>query len=74
MPRTVIIVSIELWNTKLYPDIEEKVYKVLQETEMIDEVYIISFHYKSLLKLRSISTNIDLGLLLVALNGFIFAY
>ncbi|PAV31310.1 glycerophosphodiester phosphodiesterase [Virgibacillus profundi] len=56
-----IIVSIELKDPKLYKGIEEKVYEAIQRTDMIDQVYIISFDHKSLAKMRMISHDLQLG-------------
>ncbi|MFD1851644.1 glycerophosphodiester phosphodiesterase [Oceanobacillus bengalensis] len=56
-----IIVSIELKKPNLYNDIEEKVLKVVQNMDMMNQVYFISFDYKSLAKLRKMSSEVALG-------------
>ncbi|MFS0750343.1 glycerophosphodiester phosphodiesterase [Oceanobacillus sp. 1P07AA] len=56
-----IIVSIELKKTQLYKGIEEKVFQVVEELDMVDQVYIISFHYAALKKLRKLSNELELG-------------
>ncbi|WP_156290917.1 glycerophosphodiester phosphodiesterase [Oceanobacillus salinisoli] len=58
-----IIVSIELKNTNLYNGLEEQVYEVIQKVNMLEQVYIISFHHKALAKMRRISKDIKIGLL-----------
>ncbi|WP_085994087.1 glycerophosphodiester phosphodiesterase [Oceanobacillus senegalensis] len=59
--KDTIIVSIELKNTDLYDNLEEKVYEVIQRMDMMDQVYIISFHFKALAKLRSMSSEVKIG-------------
>jgi glycerophosphoryl diester phosphodiesterase len=56
-----IIVSIELKKPKLYPGIEQKLYDLIDELNMLDQVYVISFNHDSLRILRSISTDIQIG-------------
>ncbi|MEN2466394.1 glycerophosphodiester phosphodiesterase family protein [Ornithinibacillus sp. JPR2-1] len=56
-----IIVSIELKKPKLYPGIEQEIYDIITKFEMEDQVYVISFNHDSLLKLRAISDEIQLG-------------
>ncbi|RKQ34396.1 glycerophosphodiester phosphodiesterase [Oceanobacillus halophilus] len=56
-----IIVSIELKNPNLYKGVEEKVIQVVQSLNMMDQVYFISFDYKSLVKIRKLSTEAELG-------------
>lgn len=69
LAKNQIIVSIELKNTKLYKGIEEKVYEVIQEVDMMDQVYVISFNHSSLTKLRKISNEIKIGPLVKKLKG-----
>ncbi|WP_010098564.1 glycerophosphodiester phosphodiesterase [Ornithinibacillus scapharcae] len=64
-----IIVSIELKKPKLYPGIEKKVYNVIKNLNMLDQVYVISFDHKSLEKLRSVSRDIQLGPLVNRVKG-----
>lgn len=61
MAKDKIIVSIELKKTALYKGIEEKVFNMIQKVGVVDQVYIISFNHKSLVKLRKISRDLELG-------------
>lgn len=63
-----IIVSIELKRTKLYKGIEESVYEVIRKTGVIDQVYLIAFDHKSLAKLRSLSSDLEVGPLVTKLR------
>jgi glycerophosphoryl diester phosphodiesterase len=56
-----IIVSIELKKPKLYKGIEKKVYEVIRKLDMLEQVYVISFDHASLIKLRTITTEIKVG-------------
>ncbi|WP_026909355.1 glycerophosphodiester phosphodiesterase [Paucisalibacillus globulus] len=56
-----IIVSIELKDTKLYKGIEEKVLKVIEKVDMLEQVYIISFNHQSLANIRKISKKVKIG-------------
>lgn len=61
--RNRVTVSIEMKDTKLYPNFEERVLSVIEKTNMMEQVYIISFHQQSLKRLRKLSDKIELGLL-----------
>ncbi|MFS0674978.1 glycerophosphodiester phosphodiesterase [Ornithinibacillus sp. 179-J 7C1 HS] len=56
-----IIVSIELKKPKLYQGIEQKVYEIIKNLHMEDQVYIISFNHDCLFKLRAISSDVKIG-------------
>lgn len=56
-----VIVSIELKDTRLYRRIEERVVEVVNQLEMMDQVYFISFNHHSLKKLRSLSPEAQVG-------------
>ncbi|NBJ68803.1 MULTISPECIES: glycerophosphodiester phosphodiesterase family protein [Clostridia] len=58
-----VTVSIELKNPKLYHDFEERVLSVIKRTNMLNQVYIISFNQQSLKRLRKLSKTIEIGLL-----------
>jgi glycerophosphoryl diester phosphodiesterase len=68
LAKNKVIVSIELKNTKLYPSIEEQVLHVIKKTDMLEQVYIISFDHQSLATLRKISKEIKIGPLVNKLN------
>lgn len=56
-----IMVSIELKKPKLYPGIEQKVYELINELDMKDQTYIISFNHDALWNLRALSKEIQIG-------------
>lgn len=56
-----IIVSIELKKPKLYKGIEKKVFEIIRKLDMQEQVYIISFDHNSLHRLRTITTDIQVG-------------
>ncbi|GAA0421699.1 glycerophosphodiester phosphodiesterase [Agaribacter marinus] len=58
-----VTVSIELKNPKLYNNMEEIVCSVIEDTNMMDQVYIISFDQQALMRLRNISDKLEIGLL-----------
>lgn len=43
--------------------IEEKVLKVIQQTDMMDQVYVNSFHHFTIIKMRELSEEVELGLI-----------
>ncbi|API91775.1 glycerophosphoryl diester phosphodiesterase [Virgibacillus pantothenticus] len=61
LAKNKVTVSIEMKNTKLYDSLEENVFQVIQQMEMLDQVYVISFNHHSLMKLRSLSKDIKIG-------------
>ncbi|WP_077706365.1 glycerophosphodiester phosphodiesterase [Virgibacillus dokdonensis] len=61
LAKNKVTVSIEMKNTKLYDSFEEKVFQVIQQTEMIEQVYVISFNHHALMNLRQLSKNIKVG-------------
>lgn len=56
-----IIVSIELKNPNLYNNVEKNVLHIIEKTDMMDQVYVISFDHKSLFKVRKLSNKIQVG-------------
>lgn len=60
-----IITNIELkTGIYAYPGIEEMVYELLKEYDIIDKIIISSFNYKSILKMKKLDENIKCGLLI----------
>lgn len=57
-------VSVELKQMgHLYPGLEEAVLKVIQKTKMMDKVYVNSFDHFSMIKMRELSPDIELGII-----------
>ena len=62
-----IFLNIELKNIYIdYPGLEEKVYELLKEYEMIERVVISSFNHYSLQRFAQISEEVDLGIIYLA--------
>ncbi|ADQ13966.1 glycerophosphodiester phosphodiesterase [Halanaerobium hydrogeniformans] len=62
-----IFLNIELKNIYIdYPGLEEKVYQLLKEFEMIDRVVISSFNHYSLQRFAQISKEVGLGIIYLA--------
>ncbi|KRG11907.1 hypothetical protein ACA30_19940 [Virgibacillus soli] len=47
----------------LYPELEEKTLKIIEETGMMDSVYVNSFDHYSIRKMRELSEEIELGVI-----------
>lgn len=47
----------------LYPGLEETVLEILKKTDMLDQVYISSFDHYSIVKMRKLSDEVELGLI-----------
>lgn len=59
-----IIINIEVKTNKIaYPDIETKVYQLVKEMDMLDQVVFSSFYLPSLYRLRTLDQNLYLGYL-----------
>lgn len=59
-----MFLSIELKQQgNLYVDIEKKVLQEIKETKMLDKVFINSFDHFSIIKMRELSENANLGLI-----------
>jgi glycerophosphoryl diester phosphodiesterase len=57
-----ITISIECKQAAgLYPGLEEKVIAMLEERDMIDQVYLLSFDQYSMLKARELNAKVELG-------------
>jgi len=48
---------------ELYPGLEETVLEILKKTDMLDQVYISSFDHYSIVKMRKLSDEVELGLI-----------
>ena len=60
------IINIELKNQLSYPNLEEKVLKLVDEFKIRDKVIISSFNHYSLEKIKKIQPTIETGALMVA--------
>lgn len=59
-----MIVSIELKQQgDLYPGLEAETLKVIEETDMMDQVYVNSFDHFSVIRMRELSADVELGLI-----------
>ncbi|GGE47433.1 glycerophosphoryl diester phosphodiesterase [Pullulanibacillus camelliae] len=59
-----MFVSIELKQQgDLYPGLEEKALQVIQEMDMLDQVYVNSFDHYAVMRMRQLSDDIDLGII-----------
>lgn len=59
-----MIVSIELKQQgDLYEGLEAETLKIIEETDMMDQVYANSFDHFSVIKMRELSDDIELGLI-----------
>lgn len=59
-----IITNIELKTSIIdYPGIEKKVYKVIKEFDIADDIIISSFNHNSLVKFKNLDENIKCGVL-----------
>lgn len=47
----------------LYPELEEKTLRVIEETGMMDSIYVNSFDHYSIRKMRGLSADIELGVI-----------
>ena len=60
-----MIVAIELKQMgNLYPGLEEAVLKVVRRTGMLDQVYVNSFDHYAIVKMRELSDEVKVGLIL----------
>lgn len=60
------VINIELKNYLQYPELEEKVLKLIKQFEIEDQVIISSFNHYSLQKLKKLQPEIKTGALLMA--------
>jgi len=66
-------VDIELKQSgELYPDLEEKVLDTVQACGMMDQVFVASFDHYSIVKMREISKEIELGLVIYGATPSVF--
>lgn len=64
MKKTDMLVNIELKNSIwLYPGMEEKVLRLVEETGLEDRVLYSSFNHYSLIKLKMLDSSVETGLL-----------
>jgi glycerophosphoryl diester phosphodiesterase len=70
-----LIVSIELKQEgNLYEGLEQAVIDVVRKLDMMDEVYVISFDHFSLATLRSLCTEIPIGLVIHGSMPYVFPF
>lgn len=66
-------VDIELKQSgDLYPGLEEKVLGTIRECGVKDEVFVTSFDHYSIMKMRELSSEIDLGLVIYGATPSVF--
>lgn len=70
-----MIVSIELKQQgHLYPGLEKAVLDVVHECDMVDEVYINSFDHYAVERMRQLSKDVELGLIISGATPSVFPY
>jgi glycerophosphoryl diester phosphodiesterase len=70
-----MIVNIDIKQTgNLYEGIEERVYEVLRATDMLDQVYLMFLDQFSLMKMRKLSPDVELGVSFIGSMPCIFPF
>lgn len=68
-----VLVDIELKQSgDLYPGLEEKVLEVIAECGVSDQVFVTSFDHYSIQRMRQLSKEIDLGLVIYGATPSVF--
>ncbi|MFK7693192.1 glycerophosphodiester phosphodiesterase [Paenibacillus sp. HJGM_3] len=72
--RDRIIVSIELKQAgDYYPELEQKVVDLVRRMDMVEQVYIISFDQYSVVKVKQLCPEVEVGVVIGGNNPFLFA-
>lgn len=67
------IVDIELKQSgDLYENIEEKVLEVIQQCGMMEQVFVTSFDHYSIIRMRELSEDVELGLVIYGATPSVF--
>ncbi|CAG7653594.1 glycerophosphodiester phosphodiesterase [Paenibacillus allorhizosphaerae] len=70
-----MIVNIDLKQTgDYYKGMEEAVYEVLRATGMVDQVYLMSLDHFSLIKMRKLSPDVELGVSFIGSMPCVFPF
>ncbi|MCR8631660.1 glycerophosphodiester phosphodiesterase [Paenibacillus radicis (ex Xue et al. 2023)] len=68
-------VDIELKQSgNLYPGLEEKVLEVIHSCEVLDQVFVTSFDHYSIARMRELSEEIELGLVIYGATPSVFSF
>ncbi|NOU94816.1 glycerophosphodiester phosphodiesterase [Paenibacillus sp. LMG 31456] len=67
------LVDIELKQSgNLYPGLEEKVLEVIRSCDVLDQVFVTSFDHYSIIRMRELSDEIELGLVIYGATPSVF--
>lgn len=59
---------------RLYPDLERITLETIQALDMMDQVFVTSFDHYSIMKMRELSEEVDLGLVLYGATPAVFPF
>jgi glycerophosphoryl diester phosphodiesterase len=68
-------VDIELkQSANLHPGLEEKVLEVVHSCDVLDQVFVTSFDHYSIMKMRELSADVELGLVIYGATPSVFPF